>query len=222
MPTDSGRHDLVGRLCLEQPVLMDARLMGKGVRPDYGLVRLDRRPGHRRDEPARRVYLLAHDPRVEGEDVFPRPQDHDDLFKGGVAGSLADAVDRAFHLPRPGLTAAMELATARPRSLWQWTLTTAREMFGHMLHNIADQLAEFVGHRIAHRIRDVYGGRARIDGHGQDRHRVIPVAPRRVHGGELHVGRIAGCPASPTLRRCSAPRPGSCGAGTSGVCRRWR
>ena len=54
-------------------------------------------------KPARRIYLFAHDPRVDGKDVLPGPQDHDDLFEGRVARPLTDAVDRAFHLARPVL-----------------------------------------------------------------------------------------------------------------------
>ena len=51
--------------------------------------------------------------------VVARLQRHDDFFQRGVAGALADAVDRAFDLPRAVLTAASELATAKPRSSWQ-------------------------------------------------------------------------------------------------------
>ena len=38
--------------------------------------------------------------------------------------------------PAPASTAARLLATARPRSLWQWTLITALSMFGTRLRSV--------------------------------------------------------------------------------------
>ena len=66
-----------------------------------------------------------------GQHVAARPDRHHDLFERRVAGALADAVDGALDLPRAALAApASELATARPRSLWQWTENTALSAFG--------------------------------------------------------------------------------------------
>ena len=63
---------------------------------------------------------------VKGIAVVPRLQGHHDFFERGVPRAFADTVDGAFDLTRPGLHArASELATARPRSSWQWTLTMA-------------------------------------------------------------------------------------------------
>ena len=39
--------------------------------------------------------------------------------------------------PAPASTAARLLATAMPRSLWQWTLTTALSMFGTRWRSVA-------------------------------------------------------------------------------------
>jgi hypothetical protein len=39
--------------------------------------------------------------------------------------------------PAPCSTAARLLATAKPRSSWQWTLITARSMFGTRLRSMA-------------------------------------------------------------------------------------
>ena len=65
-------------------------------------------------------------------------QRHDDLFERGIAGALAEAVDGAFDLARAGAArAASELATARPRSLWQWTEMIALSMFGTRLQQHA-------------------------------------------------------------------------------------
>jgi hypothetical protein len=47
--------------------------------------------------------------------------------------------------PAPCSTAARLLATASPRSSWQWTLITARSMFGTRLRNMAIGLPMCVG-----------------------------------------------------------------------------
>ena len=40
------------------------------------------------------------DPRlIAAQRIAPGLQDHNDLFERGVAGTFADAVDRAFNLP---------------------------------------------------------------------------------------------------------------------------
>ena len=47
--------------------------------------------------------------------------------------------------PAPASTAARLLATARPRSLWQWTLITALSMFGTRLRSVRMTSAMWAG-----------------------------------------------------------------------------
>ena len=54
-------------------------------------------------QPARRVQLRRANAGVEREPIAAHVQRHDDLFERGVAGTLADAVDRALDLARAGL-----------------------------------------------------------------------------------------------------------------------
>ena len=61
----------------------------------------------------------------------------------------------------PFMTAASELATARPRSLWQCTDHTALSEFGHALAQRRDQRAELPRHRVADGVGDVDRRRAR-------------------------------------------------------------
>ena len=121
-------HDLVGLAVLEHAVLVDAGLVREGVLADDRLVPLHVQAGDLRDEPARRVEPLGLDAGARPEDVLARPERHHDLLERGVAGALADAVDRALDLPRALHHAARLFATARPRSLWQWTETTTLSM----------------------------------------------------------------------------------------------
>ena len=61
----------------------------------------------------------------------------------------------------PAWTAASVLAVARPRSLWQWTLTTAP--LPDAVDDARDERAELGRDGIADGVRDVDGGRAGID-----------------------------------------------------------
>ena len=77
----------------------------KALRPDDGLVVLDRVAGEAADQPRRAPELLGADaggqrgPAVElAEVVGAGAQRHHDLLQRGVAGPLADAVDRALDL----------------------------------------------------------------------------------------------------------------------------
>ena len=121
-----GRHDLVGAPLLQHPVLVDARLVREGVFADDRLVGLHGDAGERADEPARAVDVLRDDAAYR-------------LCSGRCGRRSAMTISSREALPArsprplivhstcaaPAVTAASELATARPRSSWQWTLMTA-------------------------------------------------------------------------------------------------
>ena len=80
------------------------RFVGERVAAHDRLVRLDGEPGQVADEPARGGDLLRLDAARELLELrWARPQGHHDLLEGGVAGPLAEPVDRDLDLPRAGL-----------------------------------------------------------------------------------------------------------------------
>ena len=92
-------HDLVGLRMLEHAVLMDAALMRERIPADDGLIVLHRKRRHR-------GYQLGGASQHGCVDVVPvrinvraGAQRHHHFLERGVAGALADAVDRAFDLP---------------------------------------------------------------------------------------------------------------------------
>ncbi len=91
----------------------------------------------------------------------------------------------------PFFTAASALAVASPRSLWQWTEMTAWRMFGTRAKSRRDQVAELLRDGIAHRVGDVDRRRPRGDDRLDHLAEIVPVAPGRVHRGELHVRGVA-------------------------------
>ena len=105
-------------------------LMGEGVVADDGLVGLDLDAGDRRDEPARVVYLRRVYAAGDAEEVRAGPEAHHDFLERRVARPLPEPVDSAFYLPGARGQRREGVATARPRSLWQWTEIMALSMFG--------------------------------------------------------------------------------------------
>ena len=88
------------------------------------------------------------------EEVAARAHRHDDLLERGVAGALAEAVDRALDLARAAdlhrgervghRHAEVVVAVHRPHRLVG---------VGHPLAQRADELAELLRHRVADRVR---------------------------------------------------------------------
>src|SRR5690606_14186894 len=99
---DRGRvHDLVGLPLAEHAVLVDARLVGECVATHHRLVVLDRVAGLIRDHLRGGEQLGGVDADIDAERLGSGPDRHDHFLHRGVPGTLADAVDGAFHLPGP-------------------------------------------------------------------------------------------------------------------------
>src|SRR5213080_2807637 len=89
----------------------------------------------------------------------------------------------------PFCTAASELATAMPRSLWQWAPDDAvcpRDA----LAEPPEQRAVFLGERVPRRVGDVDRARAGLDHGREDLDHVIGVAARGVLGREFDVVEV--------------------------------
>ena len=94
------RHDLVRARVLEHAILLDAALVREGVRPYDGFVGLDRDTRELLEQRAGRHKLVKLDTVLDPILIAADGEGHDDLFKGGVAGALADAVHAALDLAR--------------------------------------------------------------------------------------------------------------------------
>ncbi len=90
----------------------------------------------------------------------------------------------------PFITAARELATATPRSLWQCTDHTARAGIGDALAQGTDERAELPGHGVADGVGNVDGGRAGSDRGLDQAAQEIRLRAPGVLGRELHVVRV--------------------------------
>ena len=89
----------------------------------------------------------------------------------------------------PASIAVRVLATARPRSSWQWTLMTA--LRPDQVDGPPDERPELGRDRVADRVGQVDRGRAGLHDGLDDLHQVVGVAPGRVHRAELELGVAA-------------------------------
>ena len=182
-----GPHDLVGRTLLEHPVLVDARLVGEGIAADDRLVALDGQAGDRREHPADRVEPLGLDLGRQAVVVEPGLQCHDDLFERGVAGALADAVDRAFDLPGAGLAAGQAVGDGHAEVVVAMGADDRPADIGNAFLERADHPGVLERRRIADGVRDVDRGGAGLDGRLDDLAEEVELGPRGVLGAELDV-----------------------------------
>ena len=94
---------IVRESVLKHPVLVDSRLVRKGVPPDDRLVRLGEHAGEIREELARPVDLPRFDVAMESEGGLANLTRHHDLLECRVPRAFSDAVHGALHLPSTGL-----------------------------------------------------------------------------------------------------------------------
>ncbi len=173
--------------------LVDAGLVREGVLADDRLVVLHREARDVRHLAADRHDLGGVDAGAVRHDVVAHAHRHHHLFQRGVAGALAQAVDRALDLPGAGLDggqavrrrhAEVVVAVRRPDDLVRaW----------HLFTQHPDQLGAFLGRGVADGVGDVDRRGAGLDGDLEDPPEVVVLGPGGVHRRPLHVvAEVAG------------------------------
>ena len=184
-------HDLVGRLGLEHAVLVDAGGMREGVAADHGLVGLHRHRTHVAHQPARAHELGGVDAAGDIQVIAAHVHDHHDLFEGGVARALADAVDGAFHLARAvpdrgdgirGGEAQVVVAVDRDDRLVD---------VGHAVEQVVDDRGEDLGRGVADGVGNVDRAGPVLDGGLDHLAQKVALGAAGVLGRELHVAALA-------------------------------
>ncbi len=155
-----GIHDLVGALVFQHAILVDARFMGKGVRPYDGLVGLNHHAGVATHHIAGPMNLLGHNVCVQAINGTPHMDGHGALFQAGVAGPFADAVDRHLDLTRTIFHTGQRVGGSQPKVIV--TVTTEDHILpaGRVLTQLLDQGSILFGRCVAHRVRYVQRGSA--------------------------------------------------------------
>ena len=180
--TDRRRiHDLVGGAFAQHAVLVDAGLVRERVTAHDCLVELDRVAGEAANDARRASEFVGLDAGVDtAEGVSACLQGHHDLFECGVARSLADAVDGAFDLAGARIHRGQAIGDGQAEIIV--TMRRDHVVAGDATANAAQQLGPLFGYRVADRIGNVEGRRARIDRSLEHRAHEVEVGPRRVFG----------------------------------------
>ena len=188
-----GAHDLERFGVLQHAVLMDAAFMREGVLADDGLVELHGKAGHGGNLAADVHDLGAVHAGAVGHDVIAHLQRHDHLFQGGIAGALAQTVDRAFDLPRPGFHRRQRIGRRHAKVIVAMGGKGDGVGPGHPFQQHPDQVSAFARHSIAHGIGDVDRGGPGLDRNLDHAAQVIMFRPCRVHRRPLDiVAQVAG------------------------------
>ncbi len=194
-----GGHDLVGRALLQHAVLVDAGLVREGVGAHDRLVRRHNDPGvaaDQRADPAER--LTADAAPIGAVVVAARAQRHHDLLQRGVAGPLAEAVDRHLDLPRARADCRDRVGGRQPEVVV--VVATVDHAAGQLRRALRDPFADggehpraLVRQRVADGVGQVDRRRAGPDRHLADPAEEIEVGAGRVLGRELDiVAEVAG------------------------------
>ena len=119
--------------------------------------------------------------------VVAGAQRHDDLFHRRVAGTLAEPVDGALHLPRARLHGAERVGDREPEVVVAVHREHRLVDVGHPVEQHGDQGRELVGHRVAHRVGDVDGAGARLDRRFDAAAEEVVLGARAVLAGPLDI-----------------------------------
>ncbi len=169
-------HDLVGQRVLDDAVLVDPRFVGERVPADDRLVGLDREAGQVADQPAGGGQLLRRDTRAERRELGrSRAQGHDDLFERGVAGPLAEAVDRHLDLAGAGLDRGERVGRRQAQVVV--AMDADRGLVADERDDALDERPELRRDGVADRVRDVDRRGTGLDDRLVDLEQVVDVGP---------------------------------------------
>ena len=104
------------------------------------------------------IYLLRNNACIGRKLYLAGPQDHRDLFEGGIAGTFTDAVDGALHLARAVMNCRDGIGDRKPEIVMAVDADNSFLDIGHMFHDITDESAEFIRNRVTDRVGNIDGG----------------------------------------------------------------
>ena len=187
-PHGCRRHDLVGLGLEHDAVLMDAAFVREGVGPDDGLAGRDAHARDGREQVRATGDLFCADTRGEAAvGVLAGAESHHDLLQCGIAGTLADSADRAFHLSGPSADSRKRVGHGKSKIVM--AVCGHRRILDALdaIHDRGDKRTEFVGRRVAYGIGYVDDSGAGGNGGLERLAEEIDVRPRGVFGRELHL-----------------------------------
>jgi hypothetical protein len=169
---------------------VNARLVRERVAADDRLVHLHALAGQLRQHLAGGVELAAVDAGRVGHPVLAHLERHDDLLDRGVAGALADAVDRALDLPRAAAHRGQRVGDTEAEVIVAVRAEHDRVGVRHALADRLEELEDLVRRRVADGVGQVDRAGAGLDHRLDHAAQEVHVAAGGVLGRELHVERV--------------------------------
>ena len=169
--------------------------MREGVGADDGLVGLHRVAGDLRHQLGGGHDLGGVDAGLDREDVGAGAHRHDDLLERGVAGTFAEAVDRALDLAGARAHRGQRVGHGQPEVVVAMHRPHYLVRVGHALDQRAYGGGELLGHVVAHGVGHVDGLRAGVDHGLEDADQKVDLGATGVFGGELDVVGVFARPA---------------------------
>ena len=164
--------------------------MGEGVAAHDGLVGLHGHVHQARHQMRSLGDQLRVDIRVD-MDILVAAQGHHHLFERGVAGALADAVDRHLGLPGAVQDAAQRIGRSHAEVVMAMGGDDRPVDVRNAIDEVFDLRAVFVRKAVARRIGDVDHGGTGGDGRLDDARQILDIGATGVLGVELHVLDVA-------------------------------
>ena len=136
---------------------------------------------------AGRVQLLEHQIVLKGQLVVAHMDGRGNLFERGVPGAFANAVDRAFHLARPGFERSQTIGDRQAQIIM--AMAGENHIF-HARHALAQQAKHrrvLLRNGVADGVRKIDDGGSGCNGDADHLAQKIRVGARRVFRRKLHV-----------------------------------
>ena len=118
---------------------------------------------------------------------------HDDFFERRIAGTLTDTVDGAFNLPRAAHDTREAVGHGHAEVVMAVHGQHYRVDAAHVLLEVAEDFAVFLGDRIAHRVRDIDSGGAGSDNRFDHFGQKLEFRTRSVFRRKLDIGAQRPC-----------------------------
>ena len=166
---------------------MDTCLVCERIRADDRLGRCNSNAGDGLNHAACAVDLGGFDVAADAEVVGTGLERHDALLHGGVACTLADAVDGAFNLVDTGFNARERVCNRHAEVVVH--MTGQNDVFdaGGVLAQILDACGVLLRDHVADGIRNIDGGSACLDSGFDNAAQEVEVSAGRILGGEFDI-----------------------------------
>src|SRR5258705_761837 len=148
-------HDLVAQRIIDNAVLMNAGLVGKGVATYDCFVRLHVEANNVAEKLAGWVELRGADAGPKRQPIGAYMQRHYNLFERRISGPLADAIDGALYLTCSGFESCKAACDGQTEIVMTMHADDYIAVPDHSVAHLFYQPREFLGSRITNGVRHV-------------------------------------------------------------------